>query len=228
MRILWFLFLACITVPSAAQNDTISVRGRVSPQLSVEFVGYRSAVQDARGDSRLTRIEVRLAGKRTQTLRFKEQDQPLFFRNDKSEYPIQLRDVDCDGLKDLLVRIGTGAQEAAYLFRFDADKHRFIEYRPFRTLSLKAVHCKSKTIETYRQAGQAGCAFQKGTYKWAAKELTPIEIEEQTMGDDEKFIRTITSWKNGKRLTTKLLISARQDCNMSTAEAKNLAFDTRH
>jgi hypothetical protein len=129
-----------------------------------------------------------------------------------------LQDVDCDGYKDLLISETPGIHGDAvmHLYRFDLAQQGFVEYPKFAKLfAFKSVDCRTKTIKTYSNDGDAGCAYSSGTYQWIHGELLPVRIEEQEnlpLGSD-RFVRFIHRWNGMKQLPTIKRLISDADCH---------------
>jgi hypothetical protein len=151
----------------------------------------------AAGFSAIDRIEIRSAGRQVQTINFAGEDTPIVVGPWRES--ISLRDVDCDGYKDLLVRISLGAHGDAWysLHRFDKASGVFVANPQFSGLPLQKVDCHNKLITTYVNSGAAGCVYESGTYRWVDGELLPVRIESQEVTEGG-FNRIVRSWNNGK------------------------------
>lgn len=165
----------------------------------------------ANGFSAIDSIGIESAGKPLQTLSFSGDDVPII--NGPWRNAISLRDVDCDGYKDLLVRltIGIHGDSWYHLYRFNQTSHLFVEYPRFSTLPLQKVDCRINLLTTYVNSGAAGCVYESGKYRWVDGELFPVRIESQEIADGG-FNRIIRSWTKGKEVDIKQHIEG-DDCH---------------
>jgi len=111
-----------------------------------------------------------------------------------------LKDVDCDGYADLLVRSSVGVHGDAwyFLYRFDPVRRQFVAYPPFRKLSYKGTDCPAKVVRAYVNSGGAGCLYESATYQWVGHNIEPLRIEDQNDAGNGNLVRTIHVWRDGK------------------------------
>jgi hypothetical protein len=212
LRLLPLIVLA-FSLVAAAQSDRFE--GIVHPSLPLfEFRVHleNNAGALAGGFQAIDRIEVRSAGRRTQTIRFADDTAPAF-RGPWRDV-VYLEDVDCDGYKDLLVRTTMGIHGDAWyrLYRFDQVRDVFVEYPRFSKLPLKRVDCPNKSITTYVNSGAAGCEYESAVYRWVNGELQPVRVESQEVAEGGGFTRTVRTWDQGKETAVKQRVSP-DDCH---------------
>jgi hypothetical protein len=171
----------------------------------------------AEGAGLIDRIDIRSEGRNVQTIRFAGEDAPIVYAPEEA---VSVKDVDCDGYKDLLVRITVGVHGDTWyhLFRFNRARGKFVAYPPFSKLPLQEVDCRSKTIKTYVNSGAAGCAYETGVYRWVNGSLSPSRIEEKTVAEDGTVTRTTRSWPNGKETVRKEQFNLNTDDNCHRAD----------
>jgi hypothetical protein len=214
-RLLPLIVLAGACVASA---QSIRFVGIVHPSLpAFEFRVHVDGKKDgvAEGFYAIDSIEVRSTERLVQTIRFMDKDTPINHTDTKIwGEPVTLRDIDCDGYKDLLVRITVGIHGDAWyhLFRFNQARGLFVEYPRFSTLPFRNVDCRSKVVTTYVNSGGAGCFYESGAYRWAKGELLPVRIESQEAADSGGFTRIVRSWSSGKETSLKQHIDGK-DCH---------------
>jgi hypothetical protein len=204
-----FFAVACVVT---AQSNRFT--GIVHPSLSpFEFRVHIDDKKDGmtEGFRAIDSVEVRSAGRPVQTIRFAGEETPIF-RGPWKEV-VSLRDVDCDGYKDLLVQISVGIHGDAWyhLYRFNQARSLFVEYPRFSSLPLKKIDCRNKLVVTYVNSGAAGCAYESGTYRWVDGELLPVRIESQEIATDG-FTRVVSTWSNGKETIVKERVDG-DDCH---------------
>ena len=125
-----------------------------------------------------------------------------------------LKDVDCDGYKDLLVAkmVGRSGDSWYYLYRLSLKDWKFVEYAPFSQLAYGGVNCRTKIVSTYVNSGAAGCSYEAGQYRWIKGVLVPIRIESQDVSGDG-FVRTIRVYTDGKPSVVSELKFSIEDCH---------------
>ena len=202
--------VACV---AAAQSNRFT--GIVHPSLPpFEFRVHIDDKKDGmtEGFHVIDRIEVRTAERPVQTIRFAGEEPPTF-RGPWREV-VSLRDVDCDGYKDLLVQMSVGVHGDAWyhLYRFNQARSLFVEYPRFSSLPLEKIDCRNKLVTTYVNSGAAGCAYESGTYRWVDGELLPVRIESQEIASDGGFTRVVSTWSNGKETIVKQRVDE-DDCH---------------
>ena len=205
-----FFAVGCVATPQSGRFV-----GIVHPSLPpFQFRVHVENNPDARAEGfvAIDRIEVRSAGRYLQTIRFEGEDIPTV-QGPWAE-SVSLRDVDCDGYKDLLVRTSVGIHGDAWyhLYRFNQARRLFVAYPSFDILPLQKVDCRNKSITTYVNSGAAGCLYERGTYRWVSGELLPARIESQELADDGGFTRVVRWWTNGKETVRKQRIDG-DDCH---------------
>jgi hypothetical protein len=205
------LALALLSVSAAQSSRVVGIIHRSLPpfEFLVYFDNNRGGL--AEGAEPIDHIEVRSAGRHIQTIHFAPQDAPIV--DGRWVEALSLRDVDCDGYKDLLVRKAAGihGDDWYYLYRFNRARGVFVAYPRFSSLPLKNVNCGANIVTTYVNSGAAGCAYESGTYHWVDGELLPMRIESQEVTDGG-FIRTIRSWSTGTETVVKQIVDA-HDCH---------------
>jgi hypothetical protein len=202
-----------VSAAFATSAQPSRIRAKVHPSIPAFEFRAHTVPGDAENSSDIDRIEVWQAGWRIQKILFEEQDQPLVFGPAPN---VSIKDVDCDGYKDLLVRQATGSHGDSwyYLYRFDRGRMRFIEYPSFISLPLSKVDCGRNRLFTYVNSGGAGCRYESGEYRWQKGKLVPVRIESQDdPGDGLTVIRTIRTWRNGKETVAKRNITG-DDCHV--------------
>jgi hypothetical protein len=191
--------------------ETQSVKGRVHPSLPAFDIRLHEQLRANDSDwARINWIDVRSEGRLIQTIR--PPRQPFFSRQHRPPLAY-LRDVDCDGYKDLLVEgPGPGINKSYDLYRFDPITENFIEYKPFAQLSFDSVSCKERIVKSYKQGGEVGCAYESDEYQWVQGELKHLRQESQ-LYDGEGFVRKVRTWRDGKVKTRTRRILAGDDCH---------------
>ena len=119
-------------------------------------------------------IEILSGGKTVQTIRFIQgDDAPKDFGEMKEI--VSLKDVDCDGYKDLLVRksVGIAANAWYYLYRYQPSSHSFVLYPGFDELPFESVNCRMRRIYFHNNSGLAGCVYEDSSYQWVNGKLNP-------------------------------------------------------
>ncbi|MGA2167755.1 MAG: hypothetical protein ABSG62_06045 [Terracidiphilus sp.] len=186
-------------------------RSRLSP--SILFPITEANTEESSGAKRITSIDIHSAKKLVQTIRFEDdEDAPIDFAPGNL---VTLKDVACDGYKDLLVRnlVGVHGDAWHHLYRFDPAKRQFVEYAPFIELAYKGVDCRTKVVKTYVNSGAAGCIYEAGWYQRVNGELFPVRIESQDEDDNSSFLRTIRVWRNGKAIVLSTNSIPADDCH---------------
>ena len=182
--------------------QTRQFTGKVSDSLkSFEFTIHITPPDRSRGEQAgsFDRIEVRSGGKAIQTIEFaKEDGKPVDF--EPLESVTFLKDVNCDGYKDLLVRKSLGLVGDAwyFLFRFDPSQGRFVPYPPFSKLAYKGTDCPAKLVNVHVNTGGDGCYYESATYHWVGDELEPLRIEDQSDAGNRNLLRIVRVWRDGK------------------------------
>jgi hypothetical protein len=207
------LILSAAACVAAAQSSRFTgiVHPSVPPFEFLIHVGKNHGDLEE-GFVAIDRIEIRSAGRLVQTIQFEGEDAPIVQAPWKEA--VSLRDVDCDGYKDLLVRTTVGIHGDAWyhLYRFNPAQGKFVAYPRFSDLPLEKVDCRNKQITTYVNSGAAGCAYESGIYRWVNGELSPVRIETQEPTEDGGFTRTVRSWPNGKETVHKQRVNG-DDCH---------------
>lgn len=197
-----------------AQSQSVHLTGEVrsgGPTLQIHYTGM--VTDEANGFVVIPVITIRQRGKTLQTIRFSGEDVPAVRDANKA---VQLRDINCDGYKDLLVEKITGVHGDSWyhLYLFNPRSETFVAYPRFSELPFKEVNCRSKEISTYVNSGQAGCVYESGLYRWVNEGLIPARIESQEANDgrNDTFTRTIQTWSGAERNVRKLEVPA-DDCH---------------
>ena len=182
--------------------QTRQFTGKVAESFKpFEFTLHITPPDRSRGEEAgaVDRIDVRSGGKAVQTIEFSEEDgKPVDFG--PLESWVLLKDVDCDGYADLLVRSSVGLPGDAwyFLFRFDPGRRQFLPYPPFRKLSYKGTDCPAKVVRVSVNMGGAGCYYESATYHWVGHDLEPLRVEDQNDAGYGNVVRTIRVWRDGK------------------------------
>ncbi|MGA9643206.1 MAG: hypothetical protein WBQ72_17550, partial [Terriglobales bacterium] len=207
--VLALIVLCAHVAPSQSVNLTGDVRSGV-PHFQIHYTG---AKDDANGFATIHSITIRQSGKTIQTIRFSGEDVPRVRDFRKA---VQLRDINCDGYKDLLIEHLTGVHGDSWyhLYLFNRNSGMFVAYPQFSQLAFKQVDCRTREITTYVNSGQAGCAYESALYRWVNDSLTPVRIESQEASGEQNdtFTRTIQMWSGTKREVRKLRVPA-DDCH---------------
>lgn len=182
--------------------------GSVHPSLAPFEIVVHSESMEANWFSRILSLEITTGGRHVQSIRYSGEEKPTVPVISEAVF---LADVNCDGFKDLLVQYAVNNHGDAWyhLYLFEPSKGIFVSYPPFSKLPFKTVNCQSKIVRTYINEGAAGCIYTSADYRWSGKRLLPVRIETQILSDDttEKFIRTVESWRAGKRTVIKKTVS---------------------
>ncbi len=214
MKVLRPILLLAMLICASIGHSQIVPFGRILRSTNSPFLIEYSGTKDkANGFITIRSIGIRHGGKTLQTIHLSGDDVP---RVRDLRGAIQLRDINCDGYKDLLVEFSTGVHGDSWyhLYLFNPNTERFVQYQQFSELPFKQVVCRTKEVTTYVNSGQAGCAYESGLYRWVNDELKPIRIESQ-QGTDGKwttFTRTIRTWTGGKESKRTLKIAG-DDCH---------------
>lgn len=203
------LILAVATATGASTKHYSGIVHHSMPLF--EFTIVEGDTLEDNESKQITSIEIRSAEKLVQTIQFDDEDDgPIDFAPGD---PMTLEDVDCDGYKDLLVRNSVGVHGDTWyrLYRFDAARRQFVEYRPFKELAYAGVDCRTKLVKTYVNIGAAGCMYEAGWYQWVNQVLSPIRIESQD--EDGSFDRTFRVWRDGKETTLPMQSIPADNCH---------------
>ena len=209
-----FLFFATLS----AQKIPV-IKGRVNPRLPQIEIRLIDSDGDANHEQDIDRIEVWRGANLLQAIDYTDSETPLFLGQNK----ITFQDMDCDGNKDLLISLFTGAHGDTWydLYLYKPKTGAFEKYPPFSEESFKSVDCKTKTVRTYVNDGAAGCAYTAGVYRWRNGELEPVRIESQEFYPDFKsFIRRISTFPKGEEEDRRFMFEENGDCHRPTP--KNL------
>ena len=194
---------------SQTVNFTAEVRSGVLPFQ----IQYSGVPDEANRFAAIHSITIRQHGKTVQTIQFSGDDVPIVRDLPKA---VQLRDINCDGYKDLLIERLTGVHGDSWyhLYLFSGRLGSFVAYPRFSELPFKQVDCRTREITTYVNSGQAGCAYESGLYRWVNDDLSPVRIESQDANGagGNLFTRTIQTWSDEKREVRRLRVPG-NDCH---------------
>jgi len=213
------LSVIMLSVSAAGFGQTETFVGSINPRLPAVTITTqyeKSRDVDVEMAKTISSIQIHFRNNIVQTIAYKQDDesQPVFHRY-PNDHPVELKDVDCDGYKDLLVRLSEGIHGETWyhLYRYEPGKRSFVEYLKFTELPLVSVNYKSKTVKTSVNSGAAGCVYSAATYHWVRGELVPLRDEEQWPGKDDNYTRIITDSTKGKAVVTQRNVSGK-DCHI--------------
>ena len=211
-----FVFCAFLAFSDLCSAQTKSFTGVVNATLPAFTISVHYEDSDeANGWKVIDRIQVYSNHKLIQTISYSVDDEnkPVFNPSWK-DLSVTLQDIDCDGNKDLLVRVLVGVHGDAWyrLYRYRLATYRFVEYTKFRDLPFVSANCRTDVVKTYGNGGLAGCIYSSDLYHWVRGELMPLRMEEQAPGPGNDFTRTITAWRKGKKSETSRVIPG-PDCH---------------
>lgn len=168
-------------------------------------------------------IEILSGGKTVQMIRFSQDDDAPTDFGEMKEI-VSLKDVDCDGYKDLLVLkdVGYGGVNTWYfLFRYNVRSGKFERYTKFEELPFREVNCRTKLVQTHNREGWAGCLYEEGTYRWVNGKLDPVRLEVSDAGDDNNHVvREVYAWVKGKKRLQSRRSYPIDDCHATSGSSR--------
>ncbi|MFC5861970.1 XAC2610-related protein [Acidicapsa dinghuensis] len=220
---LWMAAVAVLAVlQGATPGNMREFSGRVGPEMPnwtfrSTFGGSTAASEDQIGD--LTRVDVLSGGQTLQSIEFSDDESPASFG--PPEEQVELRDVDCDGYKDLLIlkSVGYGGVNTwNYLYRYNVHSGKFERYPPFEEQPFVDVNCKTKTVHFYDRDGWAGCLYEEQYSRWVGGELKPARLVIQDPEGDDRVMRTIYIWRGGKKVVLSKRSYPVKDCHANESK----------